>query len=75
MNRYWRYEWLRDGFTDLVYALDLFFTMLIMCPSAESNKFRYDPHLDLEEYEEEREREHSEQAIEMHNMSINTHDL
>jgi len=62
----WRHQWLKDGAVDLIFALDLFFTMLTFCPSYHSLNFIYDPQRDLDLYNEERERE---EELEMQNIS------
>jgi len=39
------------GIIDILITLDVFFVMIIMCPSEESLKFKFDPVLELDCYE------------------------
>ena len=56
-ERYWHYEWLKDGFIDLLYSLDIFFIMIIMWPSIDSAKFQFNAIIEFECYEQERDNE------------------
>lgn len=40
---------------DLLFTLDIFFMMIVMCPGENSKRFMYDPVMEMEFYEEERE--------------------
>lgn len=68
-QRFWQYEWLKnidgggDGLLDILFTLDLFFVMIIMCPGEDSSKFRYDPIMEFDCYD--REREANDQTVYM----------